>query len=205
MCHYPCTSKLSNGRLPRHHLQLQNRNPNFPQTLAATMTHHCRQPPSAPPHLFVHVAVTPPSSIFSTILPENSSAITPLSLYLAQSRQPSQICHRQPRTATHHHHPSRLHRNSISTAAVSSFSCKFSRTRGEEKLRHQTPPPTCRRKTQQRLCTEQSSPPFLQNLQWQHHNFNLHGSTAISFFQPLQQRTQRTRFAANTTTVLTQI
>jgi len=44
-CHNPCTNKLSNGRLPCHHLHLQNRNPNFPQTLATTMTHHCRQPP----------------------------------------------------------------------------------------------------------------------------------------------------------------
>jgi len=29
-CHNPCTNKLSNGRVPRHHLHLQNRNPNFP-------------------------------------------------------------------------------------------------------------------------------------------------------------------------------
>jgi len=36
----PCTNKLSNGRLPCHHLHLQNRNPNFPQTLADIMTLH---------------------------------------------------------------------------------------------------------------------------------------------------------------------
>jgi len=36
----PCTNKLSNGRLPRHHLHPKKRNPNFPQTLAATMTLH---------------------------------------------------------------------------------------------------------------------------------------------------------------------
>jgi len=41
----PCTKKLSNGRLPHQHPHLQNRNPTSPQTLPATMTHHCRQPP----------------------------------------------------------------------------------------------------------------------------------------------------------------
>ena len=57
-------------------------------TLAANLatshhdsTHQSRQPPSTPPHLFVHAVVTPPSSIFSTILLENSSAVTPLSLH----------------------------------------------------------------------------------------------------------------------------
>ncbi|QCD83012.1 hypothetical protein DEO72_LG2g3354 [Vigna unguiculata] len=35
----PCTNKLSNGRLPRHHLHLQNRNPNFPLTLVASGHH----------------------------------------------------------------------------------------------------------------------------------------------------------------------
>jgi len=89
----PCTNKLSNRRLSRHHLHLQNRNPNFPQTLAATMTtsrgsrHFHRQPS---PHLrawfeTTHLAAT----IASHLLRKETMAAAKTFVHLHLAQQPS--------------------------------------------------------------------------------------------------------------------